>query len=162
MSDVAPAGSAMATATARTGAPGRQIRLWGSVARLIVGVGLLVGALVLGVSGADLVIGFAVFPLVEVGVLAARGLDAAPLRLSGNAGHCINWGVGILAFSFLTEAALLFYGVSILLAFVRGYAGCEICAISNWLRRRDDQVVCPIFSPIDHAEARRAGVDPEC
>ena len=43
-----------------------------------------------------------------------------------------------------------------------GYAGCEIFAISNWVRRRDDQIVCPLFSPIDQAEARQAGADPAC
>lgn len=159
MSEAAP--TAM-PATVAPAASGRQIRFWGSVARLVVGTAMLVVAAVLGVDGVDLVIGLAVLPLVEIGVLLARGVDATPLRLYGNAGHCINWGVGVAAFSLLTVPALLFYGVSILLAFVRGYAGCEICAISNWLRRRDDQIVCPIFSPIDHAEARRAGVAPEC
>ena len=67
-----------------------------------------------------------------------------------------------MAFSFIPQAALLFYGASIVLALVRGYAGCEIFAISNWLRQRDDQIVCPVFSPIDHAEARRANADPAC
>ena len=33
-------------------------------------------------------------------------------------------------------------------------AGCEVLAISNWLLRRDDQVGCVVFSPIDAAEAR--------
>ncbi len=161
MRDVAPPGAATTTA-GPTGVTERQIRFWGSAARLVVGVGMLVGAAVLGVDRVDLLLGLVAMPLVEIAVLAVRGLDARPLRLYGNAGHCINWGIGILAFSFLTEAALLFYGASILLAFVRGYAGCEICAISNWLRRRDDQIVCPIFSPIDHAEARRSGGEPEC
>ena len=62
----------------------------------------------------------------------------------------------------MPRAALLFYCASILIAFVRGYAGCEIFAISNWLRRRDDQIVCPLFSPIDYLEARRAGHEPAC
>ena len=157
MSDVAPT-----TTRAQETKPTRQIRFWGTMARLVVGTATLIAAAVIGVDRVDLLFGFVVLPVVEVAITAARGMNASPLRLYGNAGHCINWGIAILAFSFIPVAALLFYGVSILLAFVRGYAGCEILAISNWIRQRDDQIVCPIFSPIDHAEARRAGVDPEC
>lgn len=40
-----------------------------------------------------------------------------------------------------------------LLAAVRGYAGCEVLAVSNWLLRRDDQVGCAPFGPIDAVEA---------
>jgi hypothetical protein len=42
-----------------------------------------------------------------------------------------------------------------LLAAIRGYAGCEVLAVSNWLLRRDDQVGCVIFTPIDVVERRR-------
>ncbi len=157
MSDIAPI-----TSTTPASTTSRQIRFWGSVARLVVGVVASVAAALIGVSRTDLLLGLVVLPIVEVAIAAARGTNAPQLRLYGNAGHCINWGIGIIVFSFIPVAALLFYGASILLAFARGYAGCEILAISNWLRRRDDQIVCPIFSPIDHAEARRAGVDPEC
>ena len=114
-----------------TSAPTRQIRFWGSAARLVVGAAALISAAVIGVERLDLLLGLVALPVVEVAVAAARGMHASPLRLYGNAGHCINWGVGIVAFSFVPVAALLFYGVSILLAFVRGYAGCEILAISN-------------------------------
>jgi len=54
--------------------------------------------------------------------------------------------------SFTSNAALVFYGASLLLAAMRGYAGCEVLAISNWLLRRDDQVGCMVLSPIDHLE----------
>lgn len=141
---------------------GRQIMFWGSAARFIVGSCMIIGAVLAGISALDALLGLVVFPLVEVLVLAVRGPKARPLRLYGVGGHGLNWGIGFLAFALAPVAALLFYGSSILLAFVRGYAGCEIFAISNWLRRRDDQIVCPIFSPIDHAEARRAGAAPSC
>jgi hypothetical protein len=39
-----------------------------------------------------------------------------------------------------------------LLAAARGYAGCEVLAISNWLLDRDDQIGCLVFSPIDRLE----------
>jgi hypothetical protein len=55
------------------------------------------------------------------------------------------------------DAADLFYGTSMLLAALRGYAGCEVLAVSNWLLRRDDQVGCAIFSPIDAVESRVVG-----
>jgi hypothetical protein len=50
---------------------------------------------------------------------------------------------------FTSDAALLFYGASMLLAAARGYAGCEVLAVSNWLLRRDDQVGCVLFTPVD-------------
>ena len=59
-----------------------------------------------------------------------------------------------------SDAALLFYGASMWLAAARGYAGCEVLAVSNWLLRRDDQIGCAVFWPIDqleqHRTARRA------
>ena len=42
-----------------------------------------------------------------------------------------------------------------LLAALRGYAGCEVLAMSTWLLHRDDQIGCLVFWPIDHAEHRR-------
>ena len=53
-----------------------------------------------------------------------------------------------------SDAALVFYGASMLLAAIRGYAGCEVLAISNWLLRRDDQIGCLLFAPVDHLERR--------
>jgi hypothetical protein len=44
-----------------------------------------------------------------------------------------------------------------LLAAARGYVGCEVLAMSNWLLRRDDQVGCLVFGPIDRLERRQAG-----
>ena len=40
--------------------------------------------------------------------------------------------------SFTSGAAFVFYGASMLLAALRGYGGCEVLAVSNWLLRRDD------------------------
>jgi hypothetical protein len=56
----------------------------------------------------------------------------------------------------LSDAALLFYGASMLVAATRGYAGCEVLAVSNWLLRRDDQIGCAPFWPVDAWEARGA------
>lgn len=52
------------------------------------------------------------------------------------------------------DVTLVFLGVSLLVAAARGYGGCETLAVSNWLLRRDDQVGCLVFSPLDRMESR--------
>ncbi len=58
---------------------------------------------------------------------------------------------------FMSDAVLIFYGLSMLLSALRGYGGCESLAISNWLLKRDDQLGCLVFSPIDSAERKLTG-----
>ena len=41
-----------------------------------------------------------------------------------------------------------------LLAALRGYSGCEVLAISNWILGRDDQVGCLVLGPVDDLERR--------
>jgi hypothetical protein len=57
-----------------------------------------------------------------------------------------------LIIPYTSDATWLWLGASVLLAAARGYAGCEVLAISNWLLRRDDTVGCLVFTPIDLAE----------
>ena len=133
----------------------RDIGQLGTMARAVVGGGCLVAAGLLGVGIEDILIGLVAMPLLVLLVLMVRGKVATPVRLGGGIGHAINWAIAIAAFSLYLVPSLIFYGASMLLAAVRGYAGCELFAISNWLRRRNDQIVCPIFSPIDQYEARR-------
>ena len=45
---------------------------------------------------------------------------------------------------------------TLLVAVWRGQPGCESIVLSNWVLGRDDQIGCPIFTPIDEAEARVA------
>jgi hypothetical protein len=112
-------------------------------------------------------LGLLVFPAV---VLAGQWWRArrrpAPLRATGPVGHAVNLAVFLAlyltwwyapAVDVLSDAALVFYGGSMLLAAVRGYAGCEVLAVSNWLLHRDDQVGCAPFGPIDAVEARHTG-----
>ena len=75
---------------------------------------------------------------------------------TGGLGFCVNLAVGIALVSipYTRDAFALFLGSSLLLAAAWGYAGCEVTAISNWLLRRDDQVGCVVFSPIDEVEAQ--------
>ena len=58
---------------------------------------------------------------------------------------------------FMSDAVLIFYGLSMLLIAFRGHGGCEALAISNWLLKRDDQLGCLVFSPIDAAERKLTG-----
>jgi hypothetical protein len=60
------------------------------------------------------------------------------------------------ALSVTSDAALIFFGGTMLIAGLRGYAGCEILALSNWLLRRHDQIACAVFAPIDALERRGA------
>ncbi|MGH8998881.1 MAG: hypothetical protein ACRDY7_05765 [Acidimicrobiia bacterium] len=53
-----------------------------------------------------------------------------------------------------SDATLIFYGASMWLAALRGNAGCEVLALSNWLLDRDDQVGCALFGPVDQLEHR--------
>ncbi len=132
---------------------GRQIGPIGSVVRLCVGTGLLVAGVGAGPTMADVVGAVVVLPLVELAVVwVLRRPGAPPIHLYGARGYAVNFGIAGALWVLWTIPAMLFYGGSILLAFARGYAGCEILAISNLLRRRDDQLACAFFSPIDGLE----------
>ncbi|MGH9027703.1 MAG: hypothetical protein ACRDWD_16550 [Acidimicrobiia bacterium] len=132
----------------------RSIGPWGTAARVAGGVAALIGAALIGIDVLDALLGLVLFPAAVVGVLLLRGGDAPPLRLTGAAGCCLNGALGVAAFVFLPAAMLLFVGTAMLVAAARGNGGCELFAVSNWLRGRDDQIACPVFSPIDAAEAR--------
>lgn len=55
---------------------------------------------------------------------------------------------------FTSDATLIFVGSSLVLAALRGYAGCEFLALSNWLLCRHDQIACAVFTPIDVLDQR--------
>ena len=141
----------------------RSIGPLGTVARVVVGA-LLVGSVTEGHLSDDFhpwpwILGLVGFPLV---VLAWQWWRASrhPRRLvaTGPVAHLVN--IAVFAALYLTpvtsDAALLFYGTSMLIAAARGDAGCEVLAVSNWVLRRDDQIGCMVFGPIDTAEHARA------
>lgn len=107
-----------------------------------------------GPSMFDLVAGLVLLPVAEMAILLVlRPPGTGPFHLYGTVGYAVNFGTGGLLLVNWTTPALLFYGASILLAVIKGYAGCEILALSNLLRRRDDQLACAVFSPIDAPDA---------
>ncbi len=67
----------------------------------------------------------------------------------------MNCGVIALFFVLLPVGAFLFYGTTLVLAAVAGTAGCEMLAVSNTMRGRDDEIGCALFLPIDTLDRDR-------
>jgi hypothetical protein len=146
----------------------RRIGALGTLARLVLG-GVFVGSVVAGHLRAfhplPWLVGLVVFPGLILGWQWLRARYAADrLRATGPLAHVLNICVFFAlyltpfyapALGFTSDAALLFYGLSMLVAAARGYRGCEVLAVSNWLLRRDDQVGCLLFGPIDAVDTRR-------
>lgn len=150
------------------GVTARRIGVTGTTLRVVYGVGLLAlalieekgGNLTWGIQWHEAVLGLVVFPLVMVViVLIARRSSGGPIRFTGPEALLLNCVVIVVLFSipYTRGAAALFYGISLLVAAWRGLPGCEATVLSNLLFRRDDQIGCPIFSPVDAAESRLAG-----
>ncbi len=139
---------------------GRAIGTVGTIGRICLGLFLLYTAYLYGIGWLDAVLGMAVFPAVLLLWQQWRlRYTSEQLNATGPVGFAINCAIALVLFLIPATrvATLLFYGLSLLLAAARGYAGCEVLAISNWLLRRDDQVGCMVFSPIDAVEARLTG-----
>ncbi len=148
----------------------------GTLARAVVGSALLADVIVAHATGGwplgSWVLALVVFPGAVLAWQARRARTGAPrLVATGPVAHVANLGVFLAlylggepvpALEPASDAALIFYAGSMLLAAVRGYPGCEVLAVSNWLLGRDDQVGCAVFFPVDVLEHRHeasAGTD---
>ena len=133
-----------------------------TAARVAVGLGLIyfVGAADGGgwdVGADDLVIGLVALPVITVVLgLIARRYATGPIRFTGLVGHTVNFAIiAALALNPVTGGgAGLFYAGTMLIAAWRGQGGCETTVISNLVLRRNDQVGCAFFAPIDLAERK--------
>jgi hypothetical protein len=141
----------------------RRIGPFGTTARIVVGALLLgsvvQGHLARGFHPSAWVLGLVGFPAVLVGLQWLRARRSpTPLEATGPVGHAVNLAVFLVLYlpEPTSDAALIFYGASMWLAALRGDAGCEVLAASNWLLGRDDQVGCALFWPVDQLE-RSAG-----
>jgi hypothetical protein len=145
----------------------RRIGIIGTAARVILGL-VFVGSVIWGewtrgFHPASWALGLVGFPAVLLAWQWVRARhNTARFDATGTLGFALNCGIFfafyltpfyVPALAFTSDAALIFYGISMLLAALRGYAGCEVLAISNWLLRRDDQVGCVVFAPIDLLES---------
>ena len=117
----------------------------------------------LDLNGAALAVGLIAMPAVTIAFqwlrprrvesrLNETGPVAAMINIVVTLGIVIVTTYFVPAISFIGFGAVVFYGASMLLAALRGYAGCEVLAVSNWILRRDDQIGCLLLSPIDHME----------
>jgi hypothetical protein len=154
--------------------PGRGIGPCGPLARLV-GGGLMVGSVAVGSFTGDSgfepeawLVGLMAFPALVVAGQAwwiARHPDRF-VTLVGRPGQLVTLAAFLVLYGttwyappvgFVSDAALLFIGASMLLAAVRGYPGCEVLAISNALLRRNDRVGCVVFDAIDRLEHGNCG-----
>lgn len=139
----------------------RRIGPIGTASRVLVGLGLLylaggAGGLSWGIEWYDLVVLVALLAIMLAVGLVARRRAAQPLRLTGPLWVCLNCVVvlALVLNPYTAGGALLFYGSTLLIAAWRRQPGCEATVLPNLILRRDDQIGCPTFSPIDVAEAR--------
>ena len=142
----------------------RQIGRFGTVARVVVGAAFLY----LGIVGLppvhllpwwQVLIGLLAAPaLVAVIQVARLAFTRERLNQTGPIPTLINFVVflALLIPEPTRGATLVFLGASMVFAAIRGSAGCEIVAISNWVLGRDDLVGCPLFWPVDEYESHHA------
>jgi hypothetical protein len=144
----------MTMKTRRIGPIGTATRLIGAAVLLY--LAFLDGAR-WGLEWYDLAVGLGVLPAAMIAFgLGARRYASGPVRFTGSAGTTANCLVLIaLAVNpYTAGGAALFYGATLLVAAWRGQPGCEGTVVANVILARDDQIGCPLFSPIDEAEAR--------
>jgi hypothetical protein len=142
---------------------GRKIGPIGTTTRLLAAAALLYLAFFDGTSWGlewyDIAVGLGLLPAGVIAFgLAARRYASGPVRFMGSAGTTANCLllIGVAVNPYTAGGAALFYGATLLVAAWRGQPGCEATVVSNAIFRRDDQIGCPLFSPIDKAEARLA------
>ena len=141
----------------------RAIGPAGTIARLATG-GFLIAQAVFAATRGDLqvhevLLGVVGLPLIVMAtVLTVKRVlgTSAYLNATGPVGTVINLGIIVTLFviPWTSDIAYFFYGIPMFLAAWRGYPGCEMMAISNFILRRHDELGCPWFWPVDTFESR--------
>ena len=140
----------------------RGIGSMGTIARVATGLGLLFLAGLAAHRGDlqwfEAFIGLIGLPLLVMGIVVAtkRILGTSSyLQATGSIGTLVNLSIiaALFVVPWTTEIAYFFYGIPMFIAAWRGYPGCEMLAMSNLVLRRQDELGCPWFWPIDTLEA---------
>src|ERR671919_597317 len=141
----------------------RRIGPIGTASRLLAGLALLYlvlsdgGRLSWDLRWYEVALGLGVFPSVMLGIgLAARRFAGAPIRFTGALGLAVNAALGVALFAkqYTAGGAALFVGTTLIVAAWLAQPGCELSVLSNAILRRDDQIGCFVFTPIDELERR--------
>jgi hypothetical protein len=141
----------------------RRIGPIGTLSRGLAGLALLYlavsdgGRLTWDLRWHEVALGLGVLPAVMLGIgLAARSFAGRPVRFTGPLAIAVNAALGVALFAteYTAGGAGLFVGTTLLVAAWRAQPGCELTVLSNSILRRDDQIGCFVFTPIDVAEAR--------
>lgn len=141
----------------------RRIGPIGTMSRALAGLALLYlavsdgGRLSWDLRWYELALGLGVLPAVMLAIGLAVGRFAdRPVRFTGPLALAVNaaLGVALFAHEYTAGGAALFVGTTLLVAAWRAQPGCELTMLSNSILRRDDQIGCFLFTPIDEAEAR--------
>jgi multidrug transporter EmrE-like cation transporter len=142
---------------------GKDVGPVGTVARVGLGLGLagsvVAGQLATHFAPLPWLLGLVAFPGLALAAHAWRVRNhPAPYRDSGPLAFALSvappvalyltcWYAPALAAA--SDGKLLFLGLSMTLAALRGSGGCDMLATSNWLLRRRDQIGCALLTPID-------------
>jgi hypothetical protein len=155
------------------GVSGRAIGPIGTVSRVIGGLIFVAVPIALaGIDWWDVATALVALPLAAAALaalIAGAYRRFAPESLGRSHAICSGPGCALIAavigvgiaLTFVTPvdggvAIWTFLGVSMLVAAVRGYAGCEVLAIPNLVSGREDQIGCILYTPIDAAEESRS------
>ncbi|HZB30325.1 MAG TPA: hypothetical protein VE465_09180 [Streptosporangiaceae bacterium] len=153
-----------------TGGRAREIGPIGAASRAVGGlIAIAVPIALSGIGWWDVAAALVALPLITLAVsaLVTAGYERyAPESLARRHSICSGPGcvlvAGVVAVAIalavatpVSEVAIWsFFGVSMLVAALRGYAGCEVLAIPNAITGRRDRIGCVLYTPIDAAEAR--------
>jgi hypothetical protein len=141
----------------------RRIGPIGTASRALAGLALIYLALSDGgrlswdLRWYEVALGLGALPAVMLVIgLAAGRLAGRPVRFTGPLALAVNAALGVALFAneYAAGGAALFVGTTLLVAAWRAQPGCELTVLSNSILRRDDQIGCFVFTPIDEAEAR--------
>ena len=138
----------------------RAIRPIGTASRAVIGTAMIVMAFAYRIGWWDVAAGWwdvaaALTALPAVALIAAVLTRAArpPVGTAAVISAVVGLGTLLTFISPVDRPAIFLYlGVSMVLAALRGDAGCELLSVPNPVRGRRTEVWCPVFTPIDLAE----------